>query len=34
MEKTSVSNKRMALTLLSIAITFFAAFIIKKMIFG
>jgi len=34
MEKTSVSNMRMALTLLSIAIIFFAAVIIKKMIFG
>jgi hypothetical protein len=34
MEKTSVSNKRMAITLVTIAITFFVAFVLKKIIFG
>jgi len=34
MEKTSASNKRMAYTLISIAITFFVAIILKKIIFG
>jgi hypothetical protein len=34
MEKTSASNKRMAFTLISIAITFFVAIILKKIIFG
>jgi hypothetical protein len=34
MDKTSASNKRMAFTLISIAITFFVAIILKKIIFG
>ncbi|SMC63236.1 cytochrome oxidase small assembly protein [Polynucleobacter kasalickyi] len=32
--KTSSANKRMGLTLLSIAVVFFASVIIKKMIVG
>jgi len=32
--KVNVANKKMALTLASIAVTFFVAIIIKKLIFG
>jgi hypothetical protein len=34
MEKTTISNKRMAFTLISIAIAFFVAIILKKLILG
>jgi hypothetical protein len=34
MEKTSAANKKMAFTLLSIVIVFFAAIILKKIVFG
>jgi hypothetical protein len=34
LKKSSSANKRMALTLLSIAVVFFASVIIKRMIVG